>query len=480
MAPLTAWLPAHCTQDFDLIVKIVGPGASSLLKEWSPIAQSLLDQGFAVMAQSENLNGDRGDCVLGIRIAAQPFFSMGHGCDVLVHLSDSVPEFWRFNLQPGSVLLWEPPAERRLYPALPDGVIAYPIPLTALCLRHGEGLPGKALAALGVLLHLLGVSDEDLRRWTPFVSAPRSFSGGVAFARDSIQKRDAYSIPLSSTEEQSRIMLTPQQAILLGYAVSCCECRTTCEDELVDSSTQWMAEHMEIAGAVVSILQNEKFPGVQAYRGPQGKVLALLRGEPSAITFFLDGLQAPRLLVAADIPDALALLIVGHELIRRGLSDGVGVLIDETVAGRHQSVEVHVLAEMIRRREIGAQGSTPSVRSGSAAFLNEPAREDAADVGFLAWGAAQGVVRDAVGLCRSFGLRVAALYPNLIVPFPTDEVEAFAKGVKRVVLVESNPLQGYCDRLRASCSFNPAVLKPPPGQSLTPMDIFLREGLGTS
>ena len=28
-------------------------------------------------------------------IAARPFDSIGHGCDVLVHLSDNVPEFWR-------------------------------------------------------------------------------------------------------------------------------------------------------------------------------------------------------------------------------------------------------------------------------------------------------------------------------------------------------------------------------------------------
>lgn len=32
MAPLTAWLPARSDQDFDLIVKILGPAASAALK----------------------------------------------------------------------------------------------------------------------------------------------------------------------------------------------------------------------------------------------------------------------------------------------------------------------------------------------------------------------------------------------------------------------------------------------------------------
>jgi hypothetical protein len=39
MAPLTAWLPARPNQDFDLVVTIVGPGASVLLKEWAPLAR---------------------------------------------------------------------------------------------------------------------------------------------------------------------------------------------------------------------------------------------------------------------------------------------------------------------------------------------------------------------------------------------------------------------------------------------------------
>ncbi len=470
MSPLTAWLPVHHTQDFDLLIKIVGPGASSLLKEWSPIAQSLLDHGCDVMAQGGTLNGGDGDSLLRIRIAAGPFFSMGHGCDVLVHLGDSVPEFRRFNLQRGSILLWEPLADPRLYPPLPEGVVAYPLPLTALS-RDGEGPSAKGLAALGVLLHLLGLPEEALRHCATLCSAPGALSRGVGFARTTLQKRDGYSFPHSERAETSRMMVTPEQAIFLGYAVSGCQCRTSCEEELADSPTQWLAGHLEIGGALVSILRNERSPGVQAYRGPQGHVMAFLGKEHSAVTSFLNNHKTPRLLVAADIPDSLELLIEGHELVRRGLSDGVGVLIEETIAGRHQSVDLHVLEETIRRRTLGVPDASARTRSDSAA---------GADVGFLAWGAAQGVVRDAVALCRRFGLRVAALYPRRIVPFPTEELEAFAKTVTRLVLVESDPLQGYGDRVRASCSLNPAVLHPAPGQALTLMDIFLLEGLGTS
>jgi pyruvate/2-oxoacid:ferredoxin oxidoreductase alpha subunit len=100
-------------------------------------------------------------------------------------------------------------------------------------------------------------------------------------------------------------------------------------------------------------------------------------------------------------------------------------------------------------------------------------------VGFVAWGATQGVVRDTVALCRSFGLKVVGLYPKQIVPFRDEEIESFAETVGRVVLVESGQTPGYWDRLRAGFSFEAAMMTPQPGKALTPMDIFLREGLGS-
>jgi hypothetical protein len=478
MAPLTAWLPARPNQDFDLIIKIVGHAASGLMKDWTPIAQSLIQQGFSVMAQRGRLNGELGDVVLGIRIATRPFYSMGHGCDVLVHLSDTTPECWRFGLQPGSVLLWEPPSEPRLYPILPEGVIAYAVPLKDICLPHGEGLPGKGLAALGVLLHLLGVSDEALRHCTPLFPAPQSFAGGVAFARHGIDKRDAYSLPVAASETRRGIWLCPEQAILLGYAVSSCDCRTACDAELIASPVRWTAKHLGIAGSMVSVLENDRHPGVQAYRGPQGRVMALLRGDESAIASCLNGFEAPRVFVAADILDAFKLVMTGNNLIHRGLSDGVGILIEETIALRHQSVDLCDVVDMIRRGNAPVRNTATPVGYEGPVATSERDGDAEADVGLVAWGAAQGVVRDAVALCRSFGLRVAALYPKRIVPFQQEDIESFAKTVGRVVLVESGQTHGYWDRLRTAFSFEPAVLTPPPGKSLTPMDIFLREGLG--
>lgn len=478
MAPFTAWLPARPNQDFDLVIKIVGPAASGLTKDWTLVAQWLTQKGLWVMTQRGRLHGEFGDFVLDIRLATRPFSSMGHGCDVLVHLGYAPPEYWRFGLQPGSVVLWEPSSKQRVHPPLPEGVIAYPIPLTDLCLPHGEGLLGKALAALGALLHLLGIPEPTLCRWTPSLSAPRSFAAGHDYARHEIEKRDAYSLPWAGGQPQRGMLLSPEQAILLGFAASACECRTACENELIASPAHWTAKHLGIAGSMVSVLESDEHPGVQAYRGPQGKVMALLRGNDSAIASCIDGFTAPRIFVAADILDAFHLIVAGHALLDDGESDGVGVLIEDTIAQRHQCVDVLALADALRRRRACMPDTRTLTRPASAALMGEREGDAEADVGFVALGTAQGVVRDAVTLGRGFGLRVAAFYPKCIMPFSCDAMESFAKTVGRVVIVESGQTQGYWNRLRPAFSFEPAVLTPQPGQPLTPMDIFLREGLG--
>ncbi|CAI4029858.1 PFOR_II domain-containing protein [Nitrospira tepida] len=479
MAPFTAWLPPRPHQEFDFVLKIMGPSAAVLFKELMPITQFLTGRGFAVMAQRGMLSGDVTDCVLHLRIASRTFYSMGHGCDGLIDLDGHTQELPRIGIQPGSVLLWEPPGAHRPSPLIPAGVIVYALPLTELCAPYSEGLPSKGLAALAALLSLLGIPETPLRRLAPSLAAPRSFEAGLDFGLHAIEKRDIYSLPLpGGSHEQSRLMLTPERAILLGFAVSSCECRSACDADLIASPTQWTSKHLGIAGAMVSVLESDSHPGVQAYRGPQGQVMALLRGNDAAVASCFRDFKAPEVFIASDLSDTVRLLIAGHELIRSGRSDGVGVLLEDTLALRHQSLDIHTLVEMIGRRKSIDPNPAIHTRPQWTDATSQRERTVMADVGFVAWGAAQGVVRDAVALCQSFGLKVAGLYPSRIMPLSHEEIESFARSVSRIVLVEEGHTKGYWDRLRAGFSFEYTVLTPLVGKPLTAMDIFLREGLG--
>ncbi|PJA78238.1 MAG: hypothetical protein CO149_05130, partial [Nitrospirae bacterium CG_4_9_14_3_um_filter_51_5] len=102
--------------------------------------------------------------------------------------------------------------------------------------------------------------------------------------------------------------------------------------------------------------------------------------------------------------------------------------------------------------------------------------EMAADVGFVAWGSTQGAVREAIGLCRKFGMNVAALYPKVLWPIPADELKAFATTVKQLVVVEPNRMGNLTHLIQSATSLHPVQIVPEVGRQLDLMDIFLKEG----
>ena len=480
MAPFSAWLPAHPNQDFDLAVKIVGRSASGLIDEFATIVQAVSLHGCQVMAQRGRLNGDAGHLVLRLRIASRPFYSMGHGCDVVVYLDQDHPEFRRFGLQPGSVLVWEPPEQLPLPPRLPDGIIAYPVPLRELNAQYSQETWGKGFVAMGVLAQLLGFSEEARRICLKSLSASRLFDSGYQFASRSLVKHDIYSLPLAARGD-AHIVLSPENAVKLGFAASHCESGGACASELERSPTQWIARHLTVADKMVSLLHSEQFPDVQAYRGPQGKAFALFRGDDAAILSSLNAGSDPRVLVAADTVDALRLLVAGHRLIEMNRAGVVGVVVEEALTARLESVGVGALAAaMSGKTADAADGIDRAEEDGTVTMRAEREGEDGAEVGFIAWGATQGVVRDALTLCRNLGMSVAALYPKQIVPLPVAQLESFASTVKRVVVVESGQTRTHADRIERTCSFRPSVVMPDKGTALTALDLFMREDLGAT
>ena len=480
MAPFSAWLPARPNQDFDLTVKIVGRSASGLIDDLAPITQALTLHGCQVMVQTGRLSGGSGHLMLHIRIASRPFYSMGHGCDVVVYLDQGPLEFRQFGLQPGSVLVWEPPEQVTRHSPPPDGVITYQVPLRELNAQHSQDPWGKGFVAMGVLAHLLGFSEEARRVCLKSLSAARLFDSGYQFASRSLVKHDIYSLPLDARGD-ARIVLSPENAVKLGFAASHCEAETGCAGEMKQSPTQWMARHLALADKLVSVMHSEQFPDVQAYRGPQGNVFALFRGEDASILSSLKSGSAPRVLVATDAIDALRLLVVGHRLIETNQAGVVGVVVEEALTARLESVEVKALAAAMNGEQWDAVCGIAGAEVGGMSNLwAEREGEDCAEIGFIAWGASQGVVRDALTLCRNLGMSVAALYPRQLVPLPVAQLESFAGTVKHVVVVESDQTRAHANRIEGTCSFRPSVVMPEKGTALTPMDLFLKEDIGAT
>jgi 2-oxoglutarate ferredoxin oxidoreductase subunit alpha len=70
------------------------------------------------------------------------------------------------------------------------------------------------------------------------------------------------------------------------------------------------------------------------------------------------------------------------------------------------------------------------------AHLTIVAGDPHADIGLLAWGASKGAVLEAVGVLGAAGVRVRAVIPRLLLPFPVGQIERALEGLRVLHVVE--------------------------------------------
>lgn len=473
MSPFTAWLPVGSERASDLVLKMVGTGTASLVNGATALEGALTEQGLRVMAQTSGPGGGGSGSAVRLRVSTEPITSMGSGCDVVACVDRAALQPQRFDLQPGSVFIHEAGGSDAEAAAVPDGVITYAVPFSDLHRRCGARFSGKGFIAAGVLSNLLGISVQTVRdRIRPRVGL-RYFDAGVGFASSHLKKRDIYVTP-SPAGAPRQIMLDAHQALLLGLTIGGCDCRTACAQSLDRTPHEWLAEHVRAAQAQVSTLAHRGTSCRHVYRGPDGEVMALLgAADPSAVPE--QGASRPRVLVAADMLDAIRLVGLARRA-GQAHTGAVRVVVDEILAARQQSVPVAQLVGIVAETTHGREHTVAPASEWwpGAEWDHEPD----ARIGYVAWGAAQGVVREAVALCRSFGLNVAALYPTVLWPVPTRELEAFAATVERVIVAEPDRASRYTRLIRTWTCLPASTVMPEPGRALTPMDMFMREGLG--
>lgn len=476
MAPFTAWLPAQRAQAFDLLVHVAGGDMAGLTAGSAALEAALTAEGFDVMAQRGLIGGPDSLPTMRLRVSTEPVTSMGHGCDVLAYLEEDVPAFHSLSLARGSVVLGEARAIPKLLPdATPIGVIAYSVPFAELSRRVGKSTSGKGLVAAGALSRLLGMSPELVRGHIGGGPRRRYFDAGVTYAGEHLVKRDVFALPQPRVARR-HVMLDAHRAVLLGLGMSMCRCEPSCSTGMDRSPDHWVTAHVKDARQAVSLLRNQDMPGVTVYHGLGGRLMTLVGSDDPTVLPLQETDRSPCILMASDLPGAVRLAGVAHQVVPE-LDRAVWVLVDGMLAGRAQSVSVQTLeqiAQNMQQRRHPRPAASDSFWPLSAECDGEPG----AAVGYVAWGAAQGVVREAVVLCRSFGMSVAAFYPNVLNPFPVDELEAFAASVQHLVVVEPTQAGRYTNLVTAATRLRPSTIRPEPDEPLTPMNLFMREGLG--
>ncbi|MEW6246896.1 MAG: 2-oxoacid:acceptor oxidoreductase family protein [Nitrospirota bacterium] len=476
MPPFTAWLPARRDHESDLVLTLAGEGVVGLKEGLSALERALIAEGFDVMAQKGRADGQGRRSTVRLRVSTEPVTSMGTGCDVLVCLDEGVSQLAPFGLARGSVLVCEQTSLAKLSPAAKEaGVVTYPVPFTDLGRQVGKNFSGKGLVAVGAVARLLGIPRDTVRNWVTMEFRRRYVDAGFRYAEEHLPKRDVFALEPPQAA-LPRVILDAHQAVLLGLGVSECGCGPACLSGRERSPDEWVAAHVSEARQLVSSLKNRRFPGVTVYRGPEAKMMVMVGADPTEALADEDTGRNQVVLVAADLADAVRLMGIAQRLVRDQDME-VWVAVDETLAGRTQSVPVHTLEQMASHPPPARREGMPAGTAGWPLSVEQDGGPGA-EVGYVTWGAAQGVVREAVALCRSFGLAVSALYPKVLNPAPVDDIRSFAASVGRLVVVEPGRSGCYTNWVEAQTGLTTATIEPEPGAALTPMDLFMREGLG--
>ncbi len=477
MAPFTRWLPASPERSSDIVIEVVGDCTGELTKGTTALEQGLADQGFAVLAQTERLDGIGPATSVRLRVSQETLSSTGSGCDVLVHLGRKLPPHNSFHLQRSSILLCDARSVLNAQPpAIPEGVIVYPVPFADLHHRHGRSSE-KEVIAIGVLSHLLGMPEEVIRRRMRPDFRTKYFDIGVNWAARHLRKRDICAFPLPPLHPHLQVLLNARQVVGLGLAMGNCHCGPACVQHLEQSPEEWIGEHVSVSWKDLALSLTRNGMAQESYHNSHAGILVHLGVHDPTTIRGNDATNAPLMLVPANLSDALRCMVEARRLVRADMP--VWIIMDELLTGRAQSIPVPMLEEAAGKAAQPEGGEGPS-KICTPEWLCKAERDgdDNADVGFVAWGAAQGVVREAVAFCRSFGLKVAALYPKVLRPLPVDDLQVFSTTVNRLIVVEADRTAPYTRLIAAETSLRPASIVPEPGQSLTPMDIFLREDLG--
>lgn len=114
----------------------------------------------------------------------------------------------------------------------------------------------------------------------------------------------------------------------------------------------------------------------------------------------------------------------------------------------------HYVAEGLEHNEYGAPNYTPEMHSAMMEKRYrkvETARRElrrwnvvdvwgdpGAEIGVIGWGSTKGTVREAMARAMEEGVRVAALYPELLLPMPDEEIRRFLSTKREVIVPELN------------------------------------------
>jgi 2-oxoglutarate ferredoxin oxidoreductase subunit alpha len=108
----------------------------------------------------------------------------------------------------------------------------------------------------------------------------------------------------------------------------------------------------------------------------------------------------------------------------------------------------------------------------SAGFVKEWGDQGEVDLGVIAWGGTEGVIREAMDRARAEGYRMAHLHVSLINPLPVEQINQFATRCKRILVPELNFTGQFAGWLRVNTRIGFETYHKDEGVPFTPNELY--------
>jgi len=211
----------------DLIMRIAGDGGEGIISCGDFIATACARAGLEIYTFKTFPAEVRGGYAMyQVRTGTKALHNPGNTFDIFCALNSEAFEINRERLTPGMVVVYDD----SFSPEIPEGVYAYPIPMTTASKQLGLK-KARNMVALGALSQLFGIPARTLKKVLADTFASKgedvvqanltAFEKGAEHAED-LRKTDKWKLPKASKTKKAKdvIMLSGNEAIGLGALIA--------------------------------------------------------------------------------------------------------------------------------------------------------------------------------------------------------------------------------------------------------------------
>ena len=206
----------------DLIIRVAGEGGEGVVSSGDFIASACARAGLELYTfKTFPAEVKGGYCMYQVRTSSERIYNQGDTFDVLCAFNGEAYELNKHLLKPGTAFVYDYPGD--FEPVIPEGVFAYPIPMTETA-KELKSARSKNMVALGALSQLFNINESTLKEVLTDKFKKKgeeilnlnldAFNRGKALAAD-LEKTDSWRVA-DSTGAKDVIVIAGNDAVGLG------------------------------------------------------------------------------------------------------------------------------------------------------------------------------------------------------------------------------------------------------------------------